>query len=488
MYTLSRHFRQKDFIIECGYEHPFRPVAIVLTVVFCIPLIGLVINFGRSGMPSLGNWLLLTFLFGGCAAGMLLVTFLLKSQTTFRFTAGALRVTSKRTSPLLNLENVRAYDRRSMPAAVTWLVPLGQEYAGGFKFRRTFRFELHIACGEAGAAGYVIDCGSERQMDRLANDLDRFMEETPYDESLWSAEEERLREPIKAKLEVRERREPSPMAACKQLRLDRNETPIEHDPDPRSRFLVRIEPKDDKSPLTLSTRRGGFLSKSLANLSYGIWQLVTGLLVYGVIFAGMFGGGFCWLFVPDIEDRMKDYRGRIEPQLHAFVHDRVLPVLAGSLAEPLREAYLRDPGDGLYMFLAVGVLFVVIPAWISTLWLVNLIFQLVRWPFWERRELRFHGRPGQAGSKIVLLRSSDRLRRRTIGHTASFFRLVSAHPKTHPLLTGRSSHDRDPAWESRFLLVVVTEDGSFPLPVSGPEEQEFLIRHIQETDDETESH
>jgi hypothetical protein len=110
----------------------------------------------------------------------------------------------------------------------------------------------------------------------------------------------------------------------------------------------------------------------------------------------------------------------------------------------------------------------------------GIFFSIVRYPFWGRWTVRLE-HSAKRHHEITFDWQTDRSR--FVGYCfdyVPFFRAIPATPQTHWLLTNRLFSDFNPGWRSPFQVVIITADGSFPFPVAGPEEQEQIIRLLDD--------
>ena len=433
----------------------------------------------------------------------------------------------------------RIYNRADVPPPVVWVRSVRPGY-------RSFRFESDTPCPFPICryetrfpfqllknGGVICVHSTQERMLALQKAIDDFWAETPYDKAVY--EQAVLEQSVVARIPqgaaiksakataTTQKREQKRNAAkfneTKQYAFDRGETPLRRGDEPvtkgepiakkqrkrresyvlRYRSMVKIE-EDVSGDLTRGTLKlvstsGGIVSSCLATLSMlmysaGIWLLILG----GV-----------WFLVMQIW-----HWERLEQYLAPIAEKVIAACPTEEMREPVTDAidwYFMASQGGHMKGGAIGTTFVF---WLAAFLIFVGVCQLIRWPFWKRwivmikynksgsAEIRKpFGKRGMEEVKYqprqpAEIRCSwrnDRARCKEPPRSPGpFFRVIPATPKTNRLLVGRPLIVRNPGWKQRHQAVLITEEGTFPLPCAGIDEQEQIIERITRFADEMSVH
>ena len=311
----------------------------------------------------------------------------------------------------------------------------------------------------------IFRCKDIEEQRRLLSILRDFLESVPYDAAAWQrmeearAEQEMLKEGTvgRAAKTAAHDGDWSAVPDHKGDRINRGDAggdtskPARHDPGllrDATTKIVRFSIDPIKKSLTFRSGQGlSLLSESAAYFSIFLWEIAGAfllllfiaaitccLLYYGWVFA-YFDEGFWQQFAVFFKD-----------------HQQWLALLAWGAA----------------------ITAAMIPC------VILLLRYVLRWPFWKVWTITWNRR------RAVFSYRDDRTnyRRQSMISITPQFRLLPATPDTNPFITGRLENrlwtDRkNPGWQAPFQVVVVTEDGSFPLPCASEEEQTTVIRLVE---------
>ncbi len=148
--------------------------------------------------------------------------------------------------------------------------------------------------------------------------------------------------------------------------------------------------------------------------------------------------------------------------------------------ESFQEGFLQFADADLSdRTLACGA-FTFVAFFILPLFTTVILGSLIRWPFWKSWTVCFRNtlwRPTTMTGDW----SDDRMTHRSGRKSYTpFCAAVPGRPGMHRLLTGRSLFDRNPGWRAPWQVIIITAEGSFPLPVADEKERQRVIRTINE--------
>lgn len=400
----------------------------------------------------------------------------------------------------------KIFDRAKLPKPNRFIVRTGEDNQNVLpRDEGSLRYETRIAHRERGSGGTVIVHKSEKIMERLQELVDVFWNEVPYDPGIKAfdeAEVRRLPRFFSKNPRGDEERVPhDPDEREKKIRnekIDRNDSGFDREErgfdrgEEKSRrkkrakiFFPRIGkgvvPGDEKSmvsaelelneqragkTLSLLSVRGGRASTVLANISSWTYKIVSALVF--VVSVALFMLYIC-------------NRDEATERIFDFYENRILSDFVPEngqefFLEVMREYRGIDPRERLYLDpILLGTFLLLVPHF-----LLYFPFLILRWPFWRCWLVRLEYYR-TAHCKIVSSTWNDRFRKdfSKISY-GKFFRAVPAGPKTNRLLTGRTIFSfLNPAWKMPCQVVIVSEEGSVPIPCSGKEEQERIIRMLE---------
>ena len=446
------------------------------------------------------------------------------------YSAGTLRVIRYYDLVFTQWRKQRIYNRAEVPPPVVWVRSIRPGY-------RSFRLDNDAACRfetrfpfqTLKNGGVICVHPTRERMLALQTAIDDFWAETPYDKAVY--ERTVLEQSVAAHVPQRtapqtvatsqkreQKRKVAKFNETRQYAFDRGETPLRRGDEPvtkggsnakkqrkrregyvlRHRSMVQIE-EDVSTDLTRGTLKlvstsGGIFSLCLATLSMflhyaGIWALIIG----GVLFPVM----QIW------------HWEQLERYIAPCVEKLIVSCPTEEMREPVTEAiqwYVMANREGQWndMFSgegnktgAVGITFFV---WLAALLIYIGVGRLVRWPFWKRwsvvirydksggpeirkpfgrrrmEEIKY--RPRQPAEILCSWRHDRARRKEPPKRPDPFFRVIPATPKTNRLLTGRPWISHNPGWKQRHQVVLITEEGAFPLPCAGIDEQEQILERV----------
>ena len=413
------------------------------------------------------------------------------------YDAATLRVIYRRDLVFTEWYTQLIYNRADVPSPVTWIHAVPPNTRRSFRLDEgipawTFRFQTRFPFLSQKTQGVICTHATEERMLTLFKVVDDFLAETPYDKTLFEQTEAALstqgatRKTI-VKSQKRERKQnAAQFDETKRYAFDRGESPLRRGDEPvgkgeptrekkptrhksyafRRHSMVKIEEEVSvdlsHGTLKLVSTTGGFLSASLATLS--VLFFYAAMITWGI-------GGFAYIAM----------------QLtHWEQLERHFFPLAEQVFVRLPEEYHEPAGDAVRWYIdasrggedQLGAIVVTVVAWLVMLVMLIGIGQFVRWPFWRRWTVILKNQPSRPW-RVLFSWKNDRVHsREPEKHIRFFFCVIPATPKTNRLLTGRSWFSNNPGWKQPHQVVLVTGEGSFPLPCGSPEEQEQIVERI----------
>jgi hypothetical protein len=426
-----------------------------------------------------------------------------RNRVTLLYNAATLRVVTRRDLVFTQWHSQRIYNRADVPPPVTWVHGTPPGYRS---FRPgdgipvwVFRYETRFPFLPMKTCGVICSHETEGRMLFLQKTVDDFLAETPYDKTLFEqtaaaletqqATRKTLVTTQRREQEREQKRDAARFDSVKRYAFDRGETAIRRGNEPvdkgetvaptkrtrnksydlRRRSMVKMEEEVSadltQGTLKLVSTTGGGFSYLMATLSV--------LLFYASLLVLVVGGG---LYLT-----MQIYRWeQIEQRLVPLVEQQVLARLPEDAHEPVENAmqwYSDASRDRTHKPDAIIVTIVV---WAALLLIFIFFSRIVRWPFWKRWTVIVKNiLPHQ---RCVLLCSwkTDRSHCRESEKKFRFyFRVIPATPKTNRLLTGRPFFSKNPGWKQRHQVVLITAQGTFPLPCGDTAEQEEMMDRIR---------
>ena len=132
-----------------------------------------------------------------------------------------------------------------------------------------------------------------------------------------------------------------------------------------------------------------------------------------------------------------------------------------------------------------GAVTITVVIWFALLLIYIVISLFVRWPFWRRWTVILKNVLPHHRCEALFSWRNDRTHlRESTKKFSFFFRVIPATPKTNRLLTGRRLFATNPGWKQPHQVVLITAEGSFPLPCGDAVEQEEIFHRISRFADE----
>jgi len=420
------------------------------------------------------------------------------------YNAGTLRVIRYYDLVFTQWRKQRIYNRVEVPQPVVWVRSVRPGYRS-FRLESdtpspfpTCRHETRFPFLTLKNDGVICIHPTQERMLALQKAIDDFWAETPYDKAVY--EQAVLEQSVAAHVPQRtthetvatsrkreQKRKVAKFNETRRYAFDRGETPIRRGDEPvtkgepiakkqrkrresyvlRHRSMVKVE-EDVSGDLTRGTLKlvstsGGIISSCLATLSMllyyaGIWILILG----GVGFLAM----QIWHW-----DQLEQY---LAPQ----VEEKIVAHLSEEMQEPVEYAmqwYINGSRGGIDKTMAVATSIVI---WSVMLFFLIGVSRIVRWPFWKRWMVFMKYRSRQPSEILYSWRNDRANRKEPPKRPGPFFRVIPATPKTNRLLTGRPLISHNPGWKQRHQVVLITEEGTLPLPCANIDEQEQIIERI----------
>ena len=497
MFSLISYRRQPDqLVIEL--KRRFRS-----EMILPLALVSLFLFIVLAAM--VGPWVILLVGFGA-----FYFFYAARIRVFLCYNAGTLRVIRYNDLVFTQWRKQRIYNRADVPPPVVWVRSGYLGYRRSFRLDKdpTLRYETRFPFQLLKNGGVICIHPTQERMLALQKVIDDFWAETPYDKAVYEQAvfEQSVAVQISQGATLKttatpqkreQKRNVAKFNETKHYAFDRGETPIRRGDEPvtkgepsakkhrkqresyvlRHRSMVKIE-EDVSADLTRGTLKlvstsGGIFSISLATLSMllyyaGLWVLV---------------GGGVWFLVMQIW-----YCEQLEQHLAPYTEK----IIAACPKEEMRESvenavqwYIDAGRGGINKTMSVATTLVVLSVMLLIYVCVGL---LVRWPFWKRWIVMIKHRPRQS-TEVLCSWRNDRVRRKEPPKSPGpFFRVIPAMRKTNRLLTGRPLILRNPGWKQRHQAVLITEEGTFPLPCGSIDEQEQIIERITRFADEMSAH
>jgi len=419
------------------------------------------------------------------------------------YDAAVLRVVHVYDLVLTQRQRQRIYNRADVPPPVTWIhasppyirnshnsrIRYGKYNDWVFRFETRFPFQLRKT------RGVICFHQTEVEMLTLQKTIDEFLVETPYDKTLFEQTEAALglqsttrKTLVKSQVVREQKRDAAKFDSVKRYAFDRGETAIRRGDEPvakgesaakkkRSRnksydlrrySMVKVE-EEISADLTQGTLKlvatsGGFLSSCMATLSV--------LLFYTGLFTLIIGGSVFLTMQIWYWDKLEHY---LVPQ----VEERMIAPLPEEVREPMANAldwYIDASRGGEYQYVAVANTFGI---WLVLLLIYIVLSRFLRWPFWRRWTVILKNiLPHERCVALFSWRNDRTHIRESEKKFSFFFRVIPASRKTNRLLTGKRRFSRNPGWRQPHQVVLITAEGSFPLPCGDAIEQDEIIDRI----------
>ncbi len=417
-----------------------------------------------------------------------------REQAFLCYSAGTLRVIRRRDLIVTQWRSQRIYDRAEVPCPIPWI----RSVAPG---RRSFRldndagnrYETRFPFRREKTRGVICLHKSRTKMLALQKTIDDFFAETPYDKAVFdrtqaAAVSVHAERSVPEKLSRTEtKRNKAKVNESKRYAFDRGDTPLRRGDEPlvrgeslamkrrarhdgypiRRQSLVTVEEELSsnqlRGTLKLVSTTGGAFSSGMAALSMviyhlGLWCLFLG----GLLFMGM--QYFGWNLIE------RHLVPRIEREIAVRVPEEY--------REPVEDAFRWYVDAASDPQLQLNALLAMFAVWMAIQLVFVMACRFVRWPFWKRWTVIMKFWPRRPHELRFSWRHDRTRRREPMRDFATFFRVIPATPKTNRLLTGRSHFSRNPGWKQPYQVVLITGEGSFPLPCGGIEEQEQIIQRV----------
>lgn len=469
---------------------------ILMATVVAVSVLVFLIVVATDGSAKLAFGSLAVMLFGG-----FLFLRLVFATTTLRFDAGTVQIQTEWfrfrwpswEEPIVLRSRRRIYDRGRLHPPVSRPVFLREEkelVSGQFLSyyvarQRLYRYEIRVPLAARGGRGVICNAETEHRMNEFQAEIDRFWDEVPCVVAVTLADascSDTISEPVESFKDYSFNRgedftghgdePPAPVEKPKPIKDERPIVTV------RKKFRER---RNEKS-LTLISERGGPVLRTLGRTSLWLYRLLQLAFFVGVI--GIF------VYWEHFEPVFVDWSDRLSVEVFEILKNCDLPVKGDETVGDMMKRDLGDEtistlmkrelnADPLEFRIFFGLLFV-LPLMVMFAGFADAALQIVRWPFWGRWKVRFRHSSRKPHLVTFDWRTDRRSGRSKRLSYAPFFLAIPATPKTHRMVTGQRLWDLNPGWYRPFQVVIITAEGSFPLPVAGPEEQRRVIDTLNE--------
>ncbi|MCL2117352.1 MAG: hypothetical protein FWH27_02885 [Planctomycetaceae bacterium] len=427
-----------------------------------------------------------------------------RNRVILRYDAATLHVIYRRDLVFAQWHKQRIYNRADVPPPVTWIHAISPNFRSFRLIDNSLSWEFHYETRFPfllrKTRGVICMHPGKEKMLALQKAVDDFLAEVPYDKTLFDRTEASLssqnvtRNTIVKPQEREQKRDATRFDSAKRYAFDRGETPIRRGDESvakgepaakkkrtrnksyalRRCSMVKIEEEVSadltQGTLKLVSTSGGVFSAGMAVLS--ILLFYAGLLTLVI-------GGSVYLAMQIY--RWEQIERCFERYLAPHLEQSVFPRLPEEMREPVVDAmqwYFGASQGGEQKFGAVTITIVI---WLVLLLMSIMFSRMVRWPFWRRWTVEMKNiLPHHRCEALFSWRNDRNHTRESAKKFNFFFRVIPATRKTNRLLTGRPRFAKNPGWKQPYQVVLITAEGSFPLPCGDPVEQEEIMdRFIQ---------
>ena len=425
-------------------------------------------------------------------------------RTTLFYDAGTLRIVKKYDLGFTQWQKQTLYDRADVPLPVIWVRVISEKHDSIRLTKRQVRqYQIRFPFAKDRNIGVICVCRDEWQMANLQQEIDDFFTTTRYYKSLHEPSETvasppmATREPLKKREKkhasdaIREEKRPATrFDETKHYAFDRGETPIRRGDEsfnkgeskPNRARLKQTHQKSYKLRHRSIVKVEEWLS---TELKHGTLKLVatTGGLFSGIMAAfSMFACRLLILTIVLGGPALIYLHCAQGPEVNRYVVPPLERLVAKFVAEEHREPfdnaiqqYVEINGRQGEKFDVGGVIFFI---WCSLIVFFIILMQFVRWPFWGRWTVLIR-HTGTYPHEILFSWRNDRSKsKEPIKGFQVFFRVIPATPKTNRILTGRPLFAKNPGWKQPCQVVLITDEGAFPLPCGSVDEQEQILKRI----------
>ncbi|MDR0336638.1 MAG: hypothetical protein LBI18_06065, partial [Planctomycetaceae bacterium] len=341
-------------------------------------------------------------------------------------------------------QKAKIFTRQNLPKPDYRLVLLAGEWSSSsFWFERRYEYQTVIPLSEIGRTGIVCIHKNEDDMRNLHKELDRFWNEVPVMAS------DKISENIIDD------------------KIQRNDlTPLRHD---EHDDFTRINHNKEKNVLTITAEYGSDITKIYAYSVTFLFRCYCWFMATAFIFLC-----FAVLFFSDKikQKTIPILNAAVERVTETFNDDELIKQNFNRLKNELN---LAGNGEPVTYFVASFSCIMLLSA-VSLI--AGLFFYLVHCPYYVRMKIRFEDSPHRHCELTVDTWTDTKHDRSGRIDYSSFCRLIPAEPATHWLLTGHKLFDRNPVWRCPLQVVLITPQGSFPIPAAHTEEQKKIIKTI----------
>lgn len=429
-----------------------------------------------------------------------------KSRLILYYDAGTLRVVRHCDFGFWQWRKQTLYNRADVPQPVFWVQVVRSDKKASFHLEghKVRQYQTRFSFAKEKNLGVICVHKAEWEMRQLNREIDDFFAETPYDKSLFVQSETAFTPPVAArKLNEKqqkkqprnenreEKRRSSRFDETKRYAFDRGETRIRRGDESfdkgeskpkrvRSKQTYRKNYKlrhhsmvEVDEQISVDLKSGTLKLVSTTRSHFSRFMAIVSIFCYRLLFWSIVLGGPALVYLHCVHG--PEVNQYVVPKLEALISTHIPAENREPFENALRE-YIDTNNRGDENLNVACLIFF---GW-CLLFPVFIVFsRLLRWPFWGQWTVKMHHTEMRSYEILFSWRNDRAKRKEPSKGFVIFFRIVPAMPKTNRLLTGRPFRDGNSGWRQPYQVVLITDEGSFPLPCGSVDEQEQIVKRIR---------